>query len=221
MSFARRLILVWVVTTGIVTSARAQEAQTLFNGMDLSGWVVEGPAEYKDKNGQKQPMWTVRDGVLSCAGRAFGFLRYKDREFSDFVLHVECRMSPHSNSGIGIRTGPFDPKRSKETRPSYFAYEVQLLDDAGQPATKFSSGSLYRYVAPTSNPMQPAGEWNNIDIECRGPLIRITMNGKLILDIDQSTINELRNKPLKGSICLQSHTFQADFRNLTIRDLAK
>jgi hypothetical protein len=205
----------------IATAAAAQDAQSLFNGKDLTGWLIEGPGEYKDKDGKVLPMWTVRDGVLSTAGRAFGFLRYKDREFGDFILHVEYRMSPKSNSGIGIRTGPFNPKRSKQTRPSYFSYEVQLLDDAGQPASKHSSGSLYRYVTPTCNPMRPPGEWNMIDVECRGPLIRITMNGKLIMDIDQSTIDELRNKPLKGSICLQSHTLPVDFRNITIRDLSK
>ena len=131
----------------------------LFNGKDLTGWVVEGPGQYKDPSGQVQPMWTVADGVLHCAGKAFGFLRYDRQRFSDFTLHVEYQMSAKGNSGIGIRTIPYDPKRSRATRPSFAAYEVQLLDDAGKEPTKHSSGSLYRYVAPVVNPVKPDGHF--------------------------------------------------------------
>jgi hypothetical protein len=201
------------------SSLRADDFRPLFNGKDLTGWVVDGPAVYKDKDGQVLPMWAVRDGVLTCAGRKFGFLRYKEGQFSDFILHVEYRMSPDANSGIGIRTGPFDPHRSKETRPSYACYEVQLLDDAGKPPTKYSSGSLYRYVAPKLNPVNPAGEWNTVEVECRGPRIRVTINGNHVLDVDQSTMDEIKNKPLKGFVCLQSHTKKVEFRNVGIREL--
>jgi hypothetical protein len=211
-----------VAVAGALASAstlRADEFQPLFNGKDLTGWVVEQRDGYKDKDGQVLPSWTVEQGILTCRGRRFGFLRYKEQKFSDFVLQVEYRMSPGANSGIGIRTGPFDPHRSKETRPSYFCYEIQLLDDAGKPPTKLSSGSLYRYVAPKENPVNPAGQWNTVMVECRGPHIRVTINGKDVLDVDQSTIEELKNKPLKGFVCLQSHTNRVEFRNVLIREL--
>jgi hypothetical protein len=203
----------------LTPTASADDFKPLFNGKDLTGWVVDGPKEYRNKDGTIAPMWQVRDGVLACAGRAFGFLRYTERQYSDFVLHVEYRMSPGSNSGIGIRTGVFDPSRSKETRPSYACYEVQLLDDASKPASKYSSGSLYRYVAPKTNPVKSAGQWNAVDVECRGPRIRVTINGLEVLDFDQTTTEELKNKPLKGYVCLQSHTLPVEFRNVRIRDL--
>ena len=57
-----------------------------------------------------------------------------------FVFHVEFRMGPGCNSGLGIRTRPFDPARSRATRPSFFSYEIQLFDDAGKPVTTHSSG---------------------------------------------------------------------------------
>src|SRR5262249_14507327 len=108
----------------------------------------------------------------------------------DFAFHVEYRMTKPlkgtCNSGIGIRTVPFDPKRSKATRPSYAAYEIQLLDDAGKPPNKHGSGSLYRYVAPSANPVKPAPEWNTVDVECVGPRIRIWINGQKVIDADQS-----------------------------------
>jgi hypothetical protein len=202
----------------VVGAAFADEGRALFNGKDLSGWVVEGPSQYKDLSGQVQPMWTVADGVLNCAGKAFGFLRYDRQRFSDFILHVEYQMSAKGNSGIGIRTIPYDPKRSRATRPSFAAYEVQLLDDAGKEPNKHSSGSLYRYVAPVVNPVKPALEWNKVDIECVGPHIRVVINGQPALDVDQSTIPSLKDKPLEGYIALQSHTNKVAFRNIRIQE---
>jgi hypothetical protein len=192
----------------------------LFNGKNLDGWTVEGTKDFKGKDDKVTLVWSVQDGLLRCEGKGFGFLRYDKKEFADFVLHVEYRMTPKCNSGIGIRTVPFDPKKNSATRPSYAAYEVQLLDDAGKPPTKNSSGSLYRYVAPSANPVKPAPEWNAIDIECAGPRIKITINGQKIIDVDQSKIDEIKNKPLKGYVCLQNHGGRIEFRNVRIRELA-
>jgi hypothetical protein len=190
----------------------------LFNGKDLSGWVAEGVVEYKDADGQPRPVWSVRDGLLCCDGKGFGFLRYDRRQFADFVFHVEFRMAPRCNSGIGIRTGVFDPKKSRATRPSFAAYEIQLSDDAGKPPSKHSTGSLYRYVAPRVNPIRPAGEWNALDIECVGPRIRIAMNGQELTDVDQTAVAEIKAKPLKGYVCLQNHGGTIAFRNLRIEE---
>jgi hypothetical protein len=202
----------------LASPAPADEVLPLFNGKDLTGWVME-PAQYKDKaTGKSLPMWEVKDGLLVTPGKAFGFLRYDRQQFGDFKLHVEYRMAKNGNSGLGIRTGPFDPKRSRETRPSYFSYEVQLLDDAGKKPDKHSSGSLYRYVAPRANPIKPSPEWNTVEVECVGPRIRVTINGEQVLDVDQTTIPEIKDKPLKGYVCLQSHSHQVEFRKVRIQE---
>ncbi len=203
----------------LVAAVRAEGTHELFNGKDLTGWVAEGNKEYKDADGQVKPVWSVQDGLLVCQGKGFGFLRYGQQEFGDFVFHVEYRMAPRCNSGIGIRTRPFDTKQSQASRPSYYSYEIQLLDDAGKPPTKHSSGSLYRYVAPKANPVKPAPEWNAIAIECVGSHIRITINGQPVIDVDQGTIAQIKNKPLKGSVCLQNHGGKIEFRNIRIQEI--
>lgn len=213
-----RWLTVALAVAFLAAPTRADEARALFDGKDLDGWVVE-QRPYKDKDDQKTPNWSVRDGVLTCEGKTFGFLRYAKQEFGDFALHVECRLSPNSNTGIGIRTVPYDPDKDKETRPSYHSYEIQVQDDEGKPATKYNTGSLYRYVAPKANPIKRAPEWNTVDIECIGPRIRVTINGQEVLDVDQSAIEEIKNKPLKGYICLQSHTRKVEFRNVRIREI--
>jgi len=205
----------------------------LFNGKDLDGWVVEGAQKLPDG----RPVWRVEEGKIVCtAGKnAYGFLRYSRQTFRDFVLRVEYRFlpptptNPRGNSGIGIRTPPYDPKRSEATRPSYAAYEIQLLDDAGRPPNSHGTGSLYRYLAPRTNPAKPAPEWNALEITCRGPRIRVALNGQIILDADQRDIPDIsdkpkgvpapKDKPLEGYISLQSHTGTVEFRRVQIAEL--
>src|SRR6476660_4722129 len=82
------------------TPGRAEDNfRTLFNGKDLTGWVVDGEKEYT-LDGKKVPNWTVEDGILVTAGKGFGFLRY-DKVVTDFRLHAEVRLSSKGNSGFG------------------------------------------------------------------------------------------------------------------------
>ena len=208
----------------------ADDVQDLFDGRSLDGWVVDGPA--KGKTGRT--MWSVEDGRIVCLGEAFGFLRYDRRQFSDFTLRVEYRFSPkqganpQGNSGLGIRTGKFDPERSRETRPAYAAFEVQLLDDAGSPPSAHGTGSLYRYKSPTANPARPAPEWNTIEVECTGPRITVRLNGQTVLEADQSELADVKTrpagvpppkeKPRRGYIALQSHSGRVEFRKVQIRE---
>jgi hypothetical protein len=214
----------------VASAAREDEFRDLFDGKSLDGWVVEGAA--KNKTGQK--MWSVSDGRIACLGEGFGFLRYDRQEFGDFTLRVEYRFipapagKPAANSGLGIRTGRFDPARSRETRPSYAAYEVQLLDDAGIPPSAHGTGSLYRYKSPTANPARPGPEWNTIEVECVGPRITIRLNDKTVLEADQTELADVKtrpaaapapkDKPRKGYVALQSHSGLVEFRKVQIRE---
>lgn len=207
--------------------AQTNDAIELFNGKDLSGWVIEGPSEF-DNKGNKEPIWVADNGMITCRvnnRKSYGFLRYDKKQFSDFVFSLEYRLSEKEipkqslcNSGIGIRTGAYDPKKS-DSPPSRAGYEIQLLDDAMKNPDKHSTGSLYRYIAPSVKAVKPAPEWNKIDIECKGARIKVTLNGEKIIDVDQTTVEELKNKPLKGYVCVQNHGGKVDFRNLRVKEL--
>jgi hypothetical protein len=212
------------------SAGRADEFRHLFDGKSLDGWVVEGAA--KGKSGGM--MWSVEDGRIVSLGEGFGFLRYDRRAFGDFTLRVEYRFTrapdakTPGNSGLGIRTGRFDPARSRETRPSYAAFEVQLLDDAGKPPSAHGSGSLYRYKSPIANPTRPAPEWNTIEVACAGPRITIRLNGQTILETDQTELADVstkpagapapKDKPRSGYVALQSHSGRVEFRKVQIRE---
>jgi hypothetical protein len=226
----RRLsvLLVLLLLVPVSPARYADGYRELFNGKDLIDWVAEGDKEY-EQDGKKQPVWVANDGMLTCmvnTHKSYGFLRYTKQEFGDFRLHAEYRMTPRANeketacnSGIGIRTVPFDPKQSDKTRPSRAAYEVQLLDDADTKPDKHSTASLYNYVAPSVQAAKPAPEWNVIEIECVGPHITITLNDKEVINVDQSEIKEIKDKPLKGYVCLQNHGGKIDFKNINIREI--
>ncbi len=195
--------------------------RAIFNGKDLDGWVAEGrdrSKEYKDKDGTVKPNWHVEGGVLITEGKDFGFLRY-NKELSDFRWKAECRLSPKGNSGFCIRTVPYDPKKDGTTRPSYVAYEVQFQDDAGKGPDEHCTGSLYRYVAPKKNAVKPPGEWNTIEIECVGPRIQVWINGEQVQDVDQSKVDKIKNRALKGYVAVQSHTNKVEFRNIQLKEI--
>jgi hypothetical protein len=214
-------LLLWavapLVVAPIAATGDADKKIVLFNGKNLDGWIAEGAKDYKDGDKLKE-VWSVKDGLLDCDGKGFGFLRYAKQEFADFHFHLEYRLAEKCNSGVGIRTVPFDPKRSKDSRPSYACYEIQLIDD-GKPPSKTSTGSLYRYVAPSSAPQKKAGEWNTLDIECVGPKIKVQINGEKIIDFDQSTDDKLKKNPTKGYVCVQNHGGKVAFRNLWVREI--
>jgi hypothetical protein len=188
---------------------------TLFNGKSLEGWIVEGTKTYKDGDVEK-PVWTVQDGLIHCAGKGFGFLRY-DEKLSDFELRLEYRQKPNSNTGIGIRYEKFTG--AVNTRPSRAGYEIQLLDDGHKPPDDHSTGSLYRYVAPKTSAAKPAGQWNEISIQCVGPKIKIVLNGQVVQDVDQREIKAIAKKPLEGYISVQNHGGVVDFRDIKLKNL--
>jgi hypothetical protein len=205
-----------IAVSGIVFGAGAQQVPPKDGGLNigdnLKGWVVEGTDKAKDG----APIWKVSDHTIVCRGSGFGFLRY-DRLISDFSLSLEFRLEKGANSGVGIRHGAYTGER--QSRPSFAGFEIQLVDDAGQPPTDRSSGSLYRYIAPRNTAIKPAGEWNHMIVECRGPHIKVTLNGELVQDLDQTTVQEIAGKPLKGYISLQNHGSGASFRDVRLKQL--
>jgi hypothetical protein len=190
----------------------------LFAAGDLSGWIEEQHYFYKAKHPNVRT-WSVKDGMAICDGSTgnCGFLRY-EKKLSDFTLRLEYRTAKNCNSGVCIRTRvPYDGQPNK-TLPSHVGYEVQILDDAGQPASQTATGSFYGLVAPRANAAKPAGQWNSMEIVCRGPKIRVTLNGQLVQDVDQTQIEAIRDRSQSGYLSLQNHGGNIEFRNVWLKE---
>jgi hypothetical protein len=189
----------------------------LFDGKSFDGWVVQ---DGKD-------LWKVEDGTIHCVGNGGGYLRSAG-QYENFVLALECKVAKDTNSGVFVRWSDIkDPVNT--------GIEVQVLDSAGKAAPgKHDAGALYDLVAPSSNPMKAAGEWNQMVIACQGPILSVALNGVPIAEMDTSqyttagknpdgTGNKfkyaLASLPKKGYIGLQNHGKPVWYRNLLILPL--
>jgi len=171
------------------SASKAQGWITLFNGKNLDGWLATG--------GNKDAFY-VKDGVIECNGQGGGWLRYNERQFGDFVFSLDYKISQGGNSGISIRS-------AAEGNPAFTGMEVQILDDQGKEPDKHSAGSIYDSITPMMNMSKPAGEWNHVEMTCRGAHVVVGMNGVKIIDIMREQHDSLKNR--------------LRFRNLKIKPL--
>jgi hypothetical protein len=216
-----------------LTSAEVADGwQLLFDGETLEGWK-------RFNHDTIGPLWSAKDGAIVCDGSGLGEgsgtnrgSLHTTRQFGNFDLVLDYKLSPGGNSGI-IYHAVEDPKYTYdyETGPEY-----QLLDDAGwdgelKDAQK--AGSSYDMVAaPASKKLNPAGEWNTARIVYRDGHVEHWLNGEKILEFDEnSTDFKARydnskwkdypdwNKFKTGVISLQDHGAPVYFRSIKIREL--
>src|SRR5687768_18341450 len=87
-------VLVLVVCT---TTSAQDNFKPLFNGKDLSGWVVVNVAP---------TTFTAKDGMIVSTGKPTGTLR-TERMYENFIMEVEWRhMQPQGNAGVFIWGDP-------------------------------------------------------------------------------------------------------------------
>jgi hypothetical protein len=200
--------------------------QSLFNGRDLTGWVT------RDSDGKPAPAntWAVEDGAIARKGGAY---LWSAQQYGDFILDLEFKVAPETNSGIILR---HTPEYSAGQRYWWNGLlEVQILDSYGQAKPGMQDcGSLYDMIAPAHNTMKKPGEWNRITITAKGSRIVVVMNGQQIIDADLDDWSEAGKNPdgtpnkyhkpmkdvgRKGFILLQDHGRPVWFRNVHVKPL--
>lgn len=178
----------------------------LFAGDSLDGWKVMGKPEG----------FTIEDGVLRSEGATGGnWIRY-ETPLEDFALRLQWKISKEGNSGVFIRA-------LEEGNPWETGYEVQLYDAPGR-EPQYGTGSLYGYFAPDPEPNHDPDVWHDLEIICQGPKIKVIADGEKVLDVDQTSSEKSKDKPLKGYIGLQdSHSTEGhyiEFRNVRMKRLS-
>ena len=200
----------------------------LFNGRDLTGWVYGRRRDRENKSGSG---YQVENGVIFSTKEDGGNL-YTEKEYSDFVLRFEFKLTENANNGIGIRA-------PLEGDAAYAGMEIQVLDDGGSSYKTLQPyqyhGSIYGVVPSKRGFQKPVGEWNTQEISAQGPRITIRLNGTVIVDAnlddvkDETILKAHRDltKPegsrgianTKGHIGLLGHGARVEFRNFRIREL--
>ncbi len=185
----------------------------LFNGRDLSGW--RGDTEgYVAENGK----------IVIRPDRGSGDL-FTEKEYSDFILRFEFKLTPAANNGLGIRA-------PLEGDAAYAGMELQILEDGSPVYWNLRPyqyhGSIYGVVAAKRGFLRPVGEWNSEEVVARGRTIQVIVNGTTIVDadIDQASRDgTLDGRPHpgldreSGHIGFLGHGSIVEFRNIRIKEL--
>ena len=207
------LLLGWMP---LVAAAQDQpgEFRPLFDGKTLDGWAVKGEPGKEPPQGE----WLVKDGLL-IARPGHSWLSTKEK-YADYVLRLEWRVPTNGNSGVFIRVPDLEPGQ----QPYVEGIEIQVLDDQGSEyAGKLKAwqyaGSIYGVVAAENTGYKGPGEWNKLEITCRGEMIQVVMNGNKAAAADVTKFAELKDRPRHGYIGLQNHGTPVEYRNIEIRVL--
>lgn len=215
------LLAVWLLACWTVSMPTVCAQQSLFNGVDLTGWqVVGGGGSFQ-----------VENGVIvgrSVPNSPNTFLITND-EYRDFVLDVEFQIDDTSfNSGVQLRS---------QTLPSHnngrlFGYQADI-DPSSRAWTGgiyFEGGSPQRPAGwlddLTDNPAAQAafvlGEWNHFRIEAKGRSLRTWLNG--VPAADYVDPDPLAFMP-EGVIGLQVHAhpslvpLEVRWRNIVVEEI--
>jgi hypothetical protein len=206
-------VIGWTILTA---SARGEKKDggfvPLFNGKDLDGWTVAG----------KKEGWQVRDGVIRSEGGKGGDSLRSSKEYGDFILKLDWKVSKNGNSGVFLRV-------PEHGAPWQMGYEVQISNEPRDPL--HCTGALYGYAAVKPRPDESADKWHTYEIHCVGPRIKVISDGVTVVDVDQRDLSapkekgytDPKTKRLHGHVGLQDSHAPAgsyvEFRNVRIKEL--
>jgi hypothetical protein len=232
-----------IVSAQSVTDFEKEDYNSLFNGKDLSGWVIP-----EGDNGH----WNVVEGVIDydAQSEAEGDKNlWTEKEYEDFKLHVEWRFKGYGAHLFNVPVILPDGSYAKDADGNTYYMRMPnsdsgiLLKGVGQTnlwCWPVGSGELWSVrnnkslppevraaAVPLENADQPVGEWNAFDITVKGDRITVVNNG--ILVIDNALFPGLDKK---GPIGLQHHggvdeetgklrgaSSLVQFRNIWIKEL--
>ena len=230
-----RKTLVIVVLLVFVSGLNAQEVVTEFGtehefGKFLLGQKNKGiPVKWIQVNTENET-WRKKEDELICKGLPIGVIR-SEKEYENFILHIEWK---HMEAGGNSGTFVWSKAEPGENRlPD--GVEVQMLEldwvnlnlrNGEKPPIAYVHGELFGVGGVKIVPDNPRGErsksienrclgkgeWNTYDVICLDGTIKLSVNGKFVNGISQSTQK-------KGYICLESEGAEIHFRNLIVTQL--
>lgn len=182
-------------------TAFPQKAVKLFNGTDLTGWIIYGTEK-----------WYVEKGELICESgpdKQYGYLA-SEREFRDFDLTVEFFQESNGNSGVFFHCG------IEGTKITGWQAEVAPLNQhTGGIYESYGRGWLIQ-PKPELESKLKAGAWNKLRVVVKGNTVTTWLNGTQMITLTDDKIGSV-----SGKIALQIHDgggVKVRWRNISIKD---
>ena len=167
-----------------ITNNEKNELIQLFNGVDLSGWIIHGTEK-----------WYVEDGELVCENgpdNKYGYLSTSEY-YDDFILTLEFKQESNGNSGVFFR--------STLEGVIINGWQVEIAPPG------LSTGGIYesygREWLIKPNPKDEnlnIGDWNSMKIMVKGDFVKTWLNGVEMISLEDKLIGNG-----KGAIALQIH----------------
>ena len=186
---------------------------SLFDGKTLAGWT--GSKDY-----------AVEEGAIVCVAGGKGNL-LTEKEYDNFVLRFEFKLTPGANNGLGIRC-----PLSAQGNLHLDRIELQILDHKAEKYKGLKPyqfhGSVYGIVPAKHDFLKPLGEWNTQEVTANGNQVKVVLNGTTIVDADilaaatPKPIDGAEHPGLKrktGHLGWLGHGDRVDFRNIRIKTL--
>ncbi len=196
----------------------------------IIGDQTSEPLRWVDVN-TADTTWYKKGDILIGKGWPIGVVR-SERMYQNFIMHVEWRhMEKGGNSGIFVWC---DAQPENHNRlPS--GVEVQMLEldwvnqskrNGETPPIAYVHGELFGAGKTKTIPDNPrgersksienrclgVGEWNTYTVVCVDGTIKLSVNGKYVNGIRQSSQR-------KGYLCLEAEGARIEFRNLQVIEL--
>jgi len=233
MSFiARFLGLVSIAVAPAACGAAGQAADgaawtPLFNGKDLSGWVLKSKPKDREK---AERFWKVDAGTIlvdSMDDKNHDYVwLLTEKEYGDFELELRVQGYKDSpgNSGVQVRSryddaagwldgpqvdlNPPGPWRCGFIYDETRTVKKWLWPDVGGPANAKPEHAPKGWTWKFHD---QDGGWNDVRIVCRGTSIKTFINGVAVADYDgagrlDDADHRKFNVGMRGHIALQLHT---------------
>jgi|UniRef100_UPI004048CB99 hypothetical protein len=197
----KKVIVVVLCLIGMQT-VFAQKKEKLFNGKDLTGWVVYGTEK-----------WYVEKGVLvseSGPDKGYGYLG-TTAQYDDFEVDLEFKQEANGNSGVFIRSTVDGTKVS--------GWQVEVAppgNDTGGIYESYGRGWLVK-PDPEKDKALKFGEWNKMKIIVQGNRVTSYVNGVEMVNYADEKIGGG-----KGGVLLQIHDgggIKVYWRNIVLKKL--
>lgn len=206
----------------LTTAERDAGWKLLFDGKSFDGWMTS------DSKPSRRPIEQSAINPHRCGA----YMMVHKQMWTDFRLKLDFKISPKCNSGIFFRTWTL--KKIGGNDVGFNGLEI-AIDDT-RTAGYHDTGALYDLVKPSRNAMKPAGEWNHMELTCRGQLVRVVVNGIEVQKTDLGRFDKknvrpdgtphkfpfaFKDHPRRGYIGLQDHGSDCWFKNIKLLDLSK
>jgi Domain of Unknown Function (DUF1080) len=167
---------------------------SLCNGKDLSMW----------KNAE--PGWKVENGLIHYDGSKGAKNLATAKNYKDFELWVDWKITPGGDSGIYLRGKP----------------QVQIWDNEEGSGGLWnnppkSDGKIPLYTGKERKDKKP-GEWNTFYIKMVDTKVTVALNNTIVVDNAVFLEGKI---PAEGPIELQVHGSPLWFRNIYEREVVK